>query len=174
MILHCPCWTRRASSLVLQQRSRVQLLMSRRRIRFEPHALRATTWTKRREGGSDPVVSLTELEASLVPDVPAVSEQDLAASYLRSIVPTDKSAPQWLQAVATHVPHMQRWWRCISARLVDSPRERAIRKDNLGFMLQAIVESGSCSEQAVILQSLREWGDDWRNREGHLEDAMMA
>ena len=135
---------------------------------------RAPPWTKRREGGSDPVVSLTELEASLVPDVPAVSEQDLAASYLRSIVPTDKSAPQWLQAVATHVPRMQRWWRCISARLVDSPRERAIRKDNLGFMLQAIVESGSCSEQAVILQSLREWGDDWRNREGHLEDAMMA
>jgi hypothetical protein len=118
------------------------------------------------------VLSLTELEASLVPAEPAMSERELAASYLQSIVPTDKSAPRWLQAVAEHVPRMQRWWRCVSSRLVDSPKERAIRQDNLGFMLQAIVESDSVGEQAVILQSLRDWGTDWRDREGHLEGAM--
>ena len=122
----------------------------------------------------DPVVSLTELEASLVATVPALGDKELAASYLKSIVPTDKAAPRWLQAVATHVPRMQRWWRCVSSKLVDSPRSRALRKANLGFMLQAIVESDSSGEQGVILQSLRDWGADWRDREGHLEDAMMA
>ena len=41
----------------------------------------------------DPVVSLTELEASLVSTVPALGDKELAASYLKSIVPTDKAAP---------------------------------------------------------------------------------
>jgi hypothetical protein len=39
-------------------------------------------------------------------------------------------------------------------------------------MLGAIVDSGSSEEQQVILQSLREWGDDWRDRVAHLERAM--
>jgi hypothetical protein len=39
-------------------------------------------------------------------------------------------------------------------------------------MLEAIVQSESQEEQAVILQSIRAWGDDWRDREAHLDAAM--
>lgn len=108
----------------------------------------------------------------MVRAAPTETEQGLSASYLRSIVPTDKMAPQWLQAVAKHVPRMQRWWRCISTELTDTPKARSIRRAGLCFMLEAVVQSESQEEQAVILQSIREWGDDWRDRGAHLDAAM--
>ena len=40
------------------------------------------------------------------------------------------------------------------------------------LMLEAIVQSESQEEQAVILQSIRAWGDDWRDRGAHLDAAM--
>ena len=50
----------------------------------------------------------------------------------------------------------------------------ARRRQDLSFMLGAVVGSQSEQEQAAIVETMREWSNDFLDKEGRLKGAMLG
>ena len=121
------------------------------------------------EGSSD-----TALEASMVQGETSKADVAEANEYLSNLVPTSLTESRWSRAVALHVPKMRRWWRSVASSLTDSALMKARRRQDLSFMLGAVVGSQSEQEQAAIVETMREWSNDFLDKEGRLKGAMLG
>jgi hypothetical protein len=96
----------------------------------------------------------------------ALTEVAEANECLSNLVPTSLTESRWSRAVALHVPKMRRWWRCVASSLTDSALMKARRRQDLSFMLGAVVGSQLEQEQAAIVGTMREWSNDFLDKEG--------
>ena len=113
--------------------------------------------------------SITALEGGLV----AEATRSDAEEYLHPIKVAGRAPTPWLEAIASQVPKLRDWWRCVAASLSGtSEKGTATRREGLSIMLEAAVMSSSVEEQAHAVDHLLSWTRDWNSREGHLRKAM--
>ena len=80
-----------------------------------------------------------------------------AQHYLDRLVPPTLGATAWSSAVASHVPRMRKWWRCVASTLADTPGAATARRGGLASMLGAIVGASSVREQSLLVNELQSW-----------------
>jgi len=104
------------------------------------------------QGSSD-----TALEASLVAGEGDADDAAEAQQYLDELVPPTLEVTRWATAVASHVPRMRKWWRCVAGTLTDTPAAATTRRGGLATMLGAVVGASTAEEQSSLVSELQLW-----------------